>query len=136
VRLLLRILSIIHRILQIIMNHKLDKSTPRFDVQLLFDEIGVSLDNDQYRDVISLVDMFHFYARQHQYKKYRPQEWEFERNRPRALLNFAGKAILADIHDRHRRWTWAFFAERRDDRLAYVDLFKKKLLNQLAGAVS
>ena len=48
------------------MNHSLDKETPRFDVQLSFDEIGVLLDDNQYRDAISLVDMFHFYRRQHQ----------------------------------------------------------------------
>lgn len=48
------------------MNHKSDKDTPRFDVQLLFDEIGVVLDDNQYRDVISLLDMYHVYMRQHQ----------------------------------------------------------------------
>lgn len=48
------------------MNNKSDKDTPRFDVQLLFDEIGVLLDDNQYRDAISLVDMYHFYIRQHQ----------------------------------------------------------------------
>lgn len=48
------------------MNHKLDKNTPHFDVQLLFDEIGVALDDNQYRDAISLVDMYHVYMRQHQ----------------------------------------------------------------------
>ena len=48
------------------MNRTLDKETPRFDVQLLFDEIGVILDDNQYRDAISLVDMYHFYMRQHQ----------------------------------------------------------------------
>ena len=48
------------------MQTKPDKDTPRFDVQLFFEAIGVILDNDQYRDAISLVDMFHVYARQHQ----------------------------------------------------------------------
>ena len=48
------------------MNHSLDKETPRFDVQLSFDEIGVLLDDNQYRDAISLIDMYHFYIRQHQ----------------------------------------------------------------------
>ena len=51
---------------QIKMNQKLDKDTPRFDVQLLFVQIGVLLDDNQYRDAISLVDMYHFYIRQHQ----------------------------------------------------------------------
>ena len=58
---------------QIKMNHKLDKETPRFDVQLSFDEIGVLLDDNQYRDVISLVDMYHFYIRQHQVTQRRPR---------------------------------------------------------------
>lgn len=52
------------------MNNKSDKDTPRFDVQLLFDEIGVLLDDNQYRDAISLVDMYHFYTRQHQVLSY------------------------------------------------------------------
>jgi Vacuolar protein sorting-associated protein len=52
------------------MNHKIDRETPRFDVQLLFDEIGVALDDNQYRDAISLVDMYHVYIRQHQVRPY------------------------------------------------------------------
>jgi vacuolar protein sorting-associated protein 13A/C len=44
----------------------MDKEMPHFDVQLLFDEIGVALDDNQYRDTISLVDMYHVYVRQHQ----------------------------------------------------------------------
>lgn len=48
------------------MNQQFDNATPRFDVQLLFNEIGVALDDNQYRDVISLLDMYHVYIRQHQ----------------------------------------------------------------------
>lgn len=44
----------------------MDNRTPRLDVQLLFDEIGIALDRDQYRDVLSLLDMYHVYLRQHQ----------------------------------------------------------------------
>jgi vacuolar protein sorting-associated protein 13A/C len=54
------------------MNHRLDHDTPRFDVQLLFDELGIALDADQYRDVISLIDMYHVYVRQHQVSEARP----------------------------------------------------------------
>ena len=136
------------------MNHRLDKETPRFDVQLSFDEIGVLLDEHQYRDAISLIDMYHFYIRQHQvrpiralhiggslfirsqYQKYRPPAEELENNRPRALLRFATTAILDEVRERKRKWTWAYFAERRDDRLRYVDLFKRKQLGSLSPAVS
>ena len=137
------------------MNHKLDKETPRFDVQLSFDEIGVLLDDNQYRDAISLIDMYHFYTRQHQvsllavltrpenrcydftqYQKYRPPAEELQKNRPRALLQFATTAILDEVQERKRKWTWTYFAERRDDRLRYVDLFKKKQLGSLSPPVS
>ncbi|KAH9835542.1 vacuolar protein sorting-associated protein 13 [Rhodofomes roseus] len=116
---------------RITMNRTLDKETPRFDVQLLFDEIGVILDDNQYRDAISLVDMYHFYMRQHQYQKFRPKAEQLNENRPRALLKFAGRAILDEVHEHRRRWTWAYFAERRNERHRYVELFKKKQQNAL-----
>ncbi|KAI0033184.1 hypothetical protein K488DRAFT_78064 [Vararia minispora EC-137] len=114
---------------RVVMNTNPDNEKPRFDVQALFETIGVILDDNQYRDAISLVDMFHFYARQHQYRKYRPANNDFEENKARALLKFACAAVLDEVHERNRRWTWTYFAERRDDRHTYVDLFKKKQLN-------
>jgi hypothetical protein len=57
---------------QIVVNHKIDQKTPRFDIQLLFEEIGVALDNHQYRDAISLVDMYHVYLRKRQASNIRP----------------------------------------------------------------
>ncbi|PCH33647.1 vacuolar protein sorting-associated protein vps13 [Wolfiporia cocos MD-104 SS10] len=116
---------------RIIMNHDQSKDQPQFDVQLLFDEIGVILDDNQYRDTISLVDMYHFYVRQHQYQKFRPNTDELTENRARALLRFAGRAILDEVHERKHKWTWAYFAERRDDRHRYVELFRRKQLNLL-----
>lgn len=139
------------------MNHKLDKVTPRFDVQLRFEEIGVALDDYQYRDAISLVDMYHVYVRQYQvgdckfaahccpdqsgcvcalqYRKFRPAVEAFGQSRAKARWSFACKAILDGVHERNRKWTWAYFAERRDDRDKYVDLFERKLLTTLTGPV-
>ncbi|KAI0321342.1 hypothetical protein OF83DRAFT_1274656 [Amylostereum chailletii] len=114
---------------RVVMNNQLDSKTPRFDIQILFDEIAVLLDDHQYRDIISLVDMFHVYARKHQYRKYKIAAEENEGSHPRALLKFAGQAILDGVHERNRKWTWAYFAERRDDRHRYVELFKKTQLN-------
>jgi vacuolar protein sorting-associated protein 13A/C len=69
-----------------------------------------------------------------QYAKYRRPE-ALRENRARALFTFAGNAILDSIRERRRRWTWAFFAERRDDRRRYVKLFKKKQLNTTTNEV-
>ena len=35
-----------------------------YEAQLFFNEIGCVLDDEQYRDVISVADMYHLYARQ------------------------------------------------------------------------
>ena len=61
---------------------------------------------------------------------------ELQENRPKALLRFATTAILDEVRERKRKWTWAYFAERRDDRHRYVDLFKRKQLGSLTPAVS
>ncbi|TCD71537.1 hypothetical protein EIP91_008918 [Steccherinum ochraceum] len=114
------------------MNHKQDKNTPRFDIELLFHQIGVLLDDNQYRDAISLVDMYHFYTRQHQYQKYKPQIQITAQNRAQTLWKFATDAIRDEVRQRKRKWTWAYFAERRDDRHRYIDLFKKKQMGPLS----
>ncbi|SNX84266.1 related to VPS13 - involved in regulating membrane traffic [Melanopsichium pennsylvanicum] len=111
---------------RLVMRKKMTSEVPKMDAQLLFEELGFALDDEQYRDVISVADLFHFYTRQAQYRKFRPSQEQLEQNKPRALLRFAGKAILNEVHERHRVWTWDYFKQRRDDRKEYVELFKQK----------
>ncbi|KAF8974033.1 vacuolar protein sorting-associated protein 13 [Flammula alnicola] len=118
---------------RVIVNHKMDGQIPRFDIQLFFEEIGVALDDNQYRDAISLVDMYHVYLRKRQYGKYRPSDSVFASNAAKARLLYAATAIIGGVRERNKKWTWQYFAERRDDRNAYVALFQKKLLNPLVA---
>jgi len=113
---------------RVVLRHKATQDAPRFDIELMFPEIGVLLDDHQFRDIISLLETFPLLRRKSRFAKYRRPE-ELRENRPRALLTFAGSAILDSVRERRRRWTWAFFAERRDDRRRYVELFKNKQLN-------
>lgn len=115
---------------RVIVNKSMSSSTPKVDAEVLFDEIGVVLDGDQYRDALSVVDVFHFYRRTHQYHKYRPSEAEFEANPARARLKFAIKTITSEVHERHRRKTWEYMAERRDTRKRYVEVYVRKLALQ------
>ncbi|KAF2136708.1 uncharacterized protein K452DRAFT_322218 [Aplosporella prunicola CBS 121167] len=101
---------------------KMDR--PKVKARLLFDELGFVIDEDQYRDALMLVDLFHYFIRHQEYKRLQPKSRPKED--PRAWLQFAGKAVLEKIHDRNRRWTWDFFKERRDDRRRYIELFKQK----------
>ena len=112
---------------------ELDKTgsthVPKFKANLLFDEIGVVLDDQQYRDALMMVDLFHYFIRHQEYKKFQPKGVTPKED-PRAWLKFAGNAVLSKIHERNRRWSWDYFRERRDDRRRYIELFKKKKQNQ------
>ena len=108
---------------------EIDKSgktdRPHIKAGLIFDEIGLVLDDDQYRDALMMVDLFHYFLRHQEYKKLQPKGVTPKED-PRAWLQFAANAVLSKIHDRNRRWSWDFFKERRDDRIRYIELFKKK----------
>ncbi|KKK20473.1 hypothetical protein ARAM_004467 [Aspergillus rambellii] len=103
-------------------NEKHDR--PAINARLLFDEIGFVVDDEQYRDALMLVDLFHCFIRHQEYKKFQPKCRPKED--PRAWFRYAGEAVLSKIHDRNRRWSWDYIKDRRDDRIAYIDLFKKK----------
>lgn len=105
---------------------------PKMKARLLFNELGFVLDDTQYRDLLMLVDLFHYFTRHQEYRKLQPSKSPKED--PRAWLHFAGKAVLDRIHDKHKRWSWAYFAERRDDRKRYIVLFKKKKQEQTLTA--
>lgn len=107
-----------------------DIRAPKFKANLIFDEIGVVLDDHQYRDALMMIDLFHYFIRHQEYKKYQPKGVRPKED-PRAWLKFAGDAVLSKIHERNRRWTWGYFRERRDDRRRYIELFKKKKQNQV-----
>lgn len=105
---------------------KIDR--PKVKARLLFQELGFILDDEQYRDALMLVDLMHFMIRHQEYKKVQPEKSPKED--PQAWIKFAGTAVLDKIHDRNRRWSWEYFKERRDQRLQYIELFKKKKKEQ------
>jgi len=105
---------------------KIDKAKTK--ARLLFQELGFIIDEDQYRDALMLVDLMHYFIRHQEYKKDQPNKTPKED--PRAWVKFAGTAVLNKIHDRNRKWSWAYFKERRDMRIRYIELFKKKKREQ------
>ncbi|KAL8763245.1 MAG: hypothetical protein Q9184_000885 [Pyrenodesmia sp. 2 TL-2023] len=97
---------------------------PKVKARLLFNELGFVLDDDQYRDALMMVDLFHYFIRHQEYKKFQPKSPPKED--PKAWLRFAFTAVHTKIQERNRKWTWAYIKDRRDDRLRYIELFKKK----------
>ena len=111
-----------------VMRRRATKEQAKMDAQLVFDQIGLTLSDEQYSDALSMLNLFSFYARQAQYQSFRPTAEELETNRPLAMFRFAARAIVNEMHQRRRVWTWEYMRERRDLRREYVLLFKAKEL--------
>ena len=101
---------------------KTDK--PKIKARLLFNELGFVLDDEQYRDALMMVDLFHYFIRHQEYKKLQPKSTPKED--PKAWLQFAFRAVLTKIQERNRISSMGYIMERRKDRIRYIDLFKKK----------
>ncbi|KAI5306994.1 hypothetical protein KEM56_005829 [Ascosphaera pollenicola] len=102
---------------------------PRMKARFLFDELGFVIDDQQYRDALMLMDLFHSYYFTRENRDLRPQGSPKED--PKAWFRYAGNVVLRKIHDRNRRWTWDYIKERRDDRKDYITLFKQKKRDDL-----
>lgn len=103
-------------------------SSIKTDAQVFFDEIGFVLDDTQYRDALSMLDLFHFYSRTHQYRKFRPPAIEFKESPAKARWKFALNAISSEVREKNRKWEWAYFKQRRDERKRYVELYVRATL--------
>ncbi|KAF6839500.1 vacuolar protein sorting-associated protein vps13 [Colletotrichum musicola] len=114
---------------KIVLDKTGDVHVPKAKASLLFEEIGLVIDDDQYRDGLMMVDLFHYFIRHQEYKKYQPKGVTPKED-PKAWFKFAGDAVLSKIRDRNRRWSWDYFKERRDDRIRYIELFKKRKQQQ------
>ena len=97
---------------------------PKIKARLLFNELGFVIDDEQYRDGLMMVDLFHYFIRHQEYKKLQPKSAPKED--PKAWLTFAFRSVYTKIQERNRRNTWDYIKERRDDRIRYIELFKKK----------
>lgn len=66
-----------------------------------------------------------------QYRRFRRPEDEYTKNPAQEGWRFAITAVSAEIKEKRRKWSWPYFAERRDDRNRYVSLFQRKLIGSL-----
>lgn len=103
-------------------------SHPHIKGELFFDEFGLEFDSSQYRDILWTALKFHWYQRTWKFRKLRPKVSAEED--PKRWFKYAAESILNEIHQKNYRWSWDHFKSRRDQRKAYVGLWKSKLLKR------
>lgn len=108
------------------------ETDPHVLAELFFREFAVDLSSDQYRDILNTASNYRFYVRTLKFKKFRPKSRPLEA--PKQWFKYVAQVVLNEVHEKNHKWTWEYFKERRDNRKAYVDAYKKKLASQDSGA--
>ena len=101
-----------------------DPSEPATNAQLVFEDLGFVFDNEQYRDIILVAEEFRKYQQIMEYVRLRPKV-PVEKD-PKAWFKYAGDVILKQVRDNRKQWTWNYILERRQDKLRYIELYKKR----------
>ncbi|KAI8384441.1 uncharacterized protein BYT42DRAFT_612143 [Radiomyces spectabilis] len=112
------------------MNKKFGSDVPKGDVTMLFDELAFVIDDEQYRDAILMIDLFHSYLKKQKYQHLHPPRAVKPKQDPRAYFQFAARAVLSEIQERNHRWTWDHFKERRDNRRSYLECYVAEKLGR------
>lgn len=107
------------------------KANPKTKVELLFEELGFIFDSLQYRDVLFTASEFQLYYKTLKYRALKPKEAKTVKDNPREWLQYAIHAVVQEIHDKNKVWSWEYIKGRRDDRLNYIKLYKQKMEGSL-----
>lgn len=105
---------------------------PHVKTELFFEEFSVDLDSKQYRDILWTASKFHWYIKTEKFRKFRPKVSVEED--PKEWFRYTAKSILNEIHEKNYKWSWEYFAKRRDQRKTYVNLWKLKVSHKQLSA--
>ncbi|KAJ1565176.1 hypothetical protein HK096_004165, partial [Nowakowskiella sp. JEL0078] len=98
-----------------------------------FDHLNFALDDGQYSSLLDLVSSCSMHIKSLKYRKFRPSRSITPLVDPKAWFKYAATCILNDIHEKRKKWTWAYFEERRNDRVEYIRLYKFREYGKLTG---
>ncbi len=102
-----------------------DLTSPRVRVQCRLDDFALELERSQYHALLFLSSAFECQARQARYRRFRPRHSSVSDD-PKGWWIYAYNAVTLDIREHRSRWTPEYFHTRRQDRLEYMLLWKRK----------
>lgn len=101
------------------------KTDPHYKLDVFFDEFGITLDNEQYRDICWTLSQVTQYKKTYKFRRLRPHVTVEED--PKKWLQYTFKCVFNEIQERDYRWTWDYFKKRRDQRKEYVKMWTTHL---------
>lgn len=98
---------------------------PHIELQMLYDEFGLEIDDSQYADILHVLSSIHLSQKAQKFKKMRP-EYTVNEN-PKGWFRYIGDCVLEGIREKNEMWTWNHISKRIQQRRLYVGLWSKKL---------
>lgn len=98
-----------------------DPKAPATQAQLIFDDLGFVLDDEQYKDILQIAEVLRQFNLSKEYIRFRPLK-NFEED-PAGWIRYAGQVVLYKVHKKREQWTWDYLLARRKDRLRYIQLY-------------
>jgi vacuolar protein sorting-associated protein 13A/C len=99
--------------------------SPHYDIDLFFEQFRVNLNRLQYTSAIETTAQINYFRKTFEFKKNAPKATIEEE--PRQWLQYAFQTVYNEIHNRNYKKTWDYLKARRDQRKAYIPLWKKHL---------
>ncbi|XP_027694898.1 vacuolar protein sorting-associated protein 13A-like isoform X1 [Vombatus ursinus] len=110
------------------MNHRtdLDFSTPKMDLDVRLQDIGIELNKLQYFSIMELLESVDMMTQNLPYRKYRPDV--LVHNNAKKWWKYAITGILkVNIQPRLHMWSWKYIYEHRQNVKQYKELYKRKI---------
>ncbi|XP_071943585.1 intermembrane lipid transfer protein VPS13A-like isoform X2 [Antedon mediterranea] len=103
-----------------------DLSTPKAWMNLVVMSIDLTLRQQQYHNLIQLLDSFERMVRNEPYRKYRPRA--ICHGHTKLWWKYAQTSILEEnVRRRHKMWSWDHIKKHRDLCRGYKEVYGKKL---------
>lgn len=101
---------------------------PHAKAELFFDEFGINLDSQQYKEILSTASKYRIYNKTLKYRKLKPLA-PVEKE-PLQWFKYVAQAIFNEVHEKNYKWSWEYFSKRRDQRVAYVEIWQSKIMKK------
>jgi vacuolar protein sorting-associated protein 13A/C len=100
-----------------------DFATPQYFFDFLFDHIHIVLRDAQYQDFAALAEGFRLHARRAPYLALLKRPGLRPKLAPREWWQYAMRAVLHDLREARRQWSWERMLQRKQNRQRYILLF-------------
>ncbi|SSD59069.1 related to Vacuolar protein sorting-associated protein 13 [Saccharomycodes ludwigii] len=101
------------------------ETNPHIEALLDFSKLGLTLDDNQYKELLGSMSKYQWFKKSWKYRKLRPKYTVSEN--PKGWFKYVANCVLNEVHDKNYKKTWDYIKERKVKEGKYIALWKKKL---------